>query len=249
VNKSLSNDIGKPLLRLIGIGAVAPIVVYGFYIYNFGPGQWFKPSPDPADWGVFGDFVGGLLNPLFSFLAFMGVIFTVALQARQLDIVREQANFEEIQRVLATLSSRIDSFLASKPIILTDLYGAEPQKTMLELLGALGTRCLNKKYNVVSGTEESVLEEKNFQIFQQKISGELSLIGLELEALAWTLIRYSEAGGSELVIDFYKYRHQAVLIWLDVLGLLESHSRIQTFFKPKEGHVYMTPDSFNGADA
>lgn len=241
MKKNLSNDIGKPLLRLINIGAVAIIVVYGVYIYNFGPGQWFKPSPDPADWGVFGDFVGGLLNPLFSFLAFIGVIFTVALQARQLDIVREQANFEEIQRVLAALSSRIDSLLASKPTTLIEMYGAEPQRTMLELVAGMGTRCLNKKYGIHTGSEESALEDENFKQLQQKISGELTLIGLELEALAWTLIRYSDAGGSELVIDFYKYRHEAVLIWMDVMGLLESHGQIQAFFKPKEGHVYMAP--------
>jgi uncharacterized membrane protein len=108
---SLAKDLGRRLIWLLWIGAAAGVVVQGLYIYNFGPGQWFKLSPNPDHWGVFGDYVGGLLNPIFSFLAFVGVLLTVVLQARQLDAAREQSNHEELQRLLATVAETIDAKL------------------------------------------------------------------------------------------------------------------------------------------
>ena len=241
MNKVLTSDIGKGLIKLMWIGALATWVVYGFYIYNFGPGQWFKPSPNPADWGVFGDYVGGLLNPLFSFLAFIGVIITVVLQAKQLDVVREQANFEEIQRVLSTLSSRIDGLLASAPSAPAEAYHGliTPPKSVFELVSALGTWHLNKQPLGKTDWERWALTDDHLRRLKQTINGELTTICLEFEALAWTLNRYSSAGGSEMVIEFYQYRHRAVLTWLDAIGLLESHGQVQAFFKPKENYKYM----------
>lgn len=241
MNKVLTNDIGKGLIKLMWIGTLPALVVYGFYIYNFGPGQWLKLSHDPADWGVFGDYVGGLLNPLFSFLAFIGVIITVVLQAKQLDVVREQANFEEIQRVLSTLSSRIDGLLASTPSAPVEAYNGlvAPPRSVFELVSALGTWHLNQQPPGETDWERWGLTEDHLRRLRQTISGELTTICLEFEALAWTLNRYAAAGGSQMVIDFYQYRHRAVLTWLDAIGLLESHGQVQAFFKPKENRKYM----------
>lgn len=65
------------ILWIIGFGGliafiaiVAPIV---FYIINFHENE---PSKNPADWGVFGDYLGGTLNPIISFLT---LIITVVI--------------------------------------------------------------------------------------------------------------------------------------------------------------------------
>lgn len=224
------------------LGALATWVVYGIYIYNFAPGQWFKPSQNPADWGVFGDYVGGLLNPLFSFLAFIGVIITVVLQAKQLEVVREQSNLEEIQRVMSTLSSRIDGLLSSAPSAPAEQYRnmAAPPKSVYELISALGTWRLNIHSPDTTDWERWALTEDHLRKLQQTISGELTTICLEFEALAWTLNQYATEGGSEMVMKFYRYRHSSILVWLDAMSLIDEHGQIQKFFKTKESHQYMT---------
>jgi hypothetical protein len=242
MNNALTKNIGKGFIRLMWLGALATWVVYGIYIYNFAPGQWFKPSPNPADWGVFGDYVGGLLNPLFSFLAFIGVIITVLLQAKQLEVIREQANFEEIQRVMSTLSARIDGLLSSSPTAPKEQYRnmASPPKSVYELISALGTWRLNAQASDGTDWERWALTEDHLVKLQQTIHGELTAICLEFEALAWTLNQYSAAGGSEMVMKFYRYRHRAVLAWLDSMSLIDEHGQIQVFFKPKESYQYMS---------
>ena len=41
-------------------------------------------------WGQFGDFVGGTLNPILSFLSLIALVFTVLVQVRQLDNSRDE---------------------------------------------------------------------------------------------------------------------------------------------------------------
>jgi hypothetical protein len=242
----ISKPIAKGLLRLMWLGALTAWIVYGVYIYNFAPGSWFKLSSDPNDWGVFGDYVGGVLNPFFSFLAFIGVIITVVLQARQLDIARQQANFEEIQRVLLSLSARIDSLLSAPPAVsdrgFLDL-SPRPQ-TVFELVSALGTMHLSRPPKEDADWLRFHALEKRLQQVEQSIGGQLNVLCLELESLAWTLGRYAKDGGSETVIEFYKYRYRAILVWLDEMGRLTSHGQIQSVFAPKESRKYMVNEEF-----
>jgi Putative phage abortive infection protein len=62
-------------------GIVAAIVIAAFVIWFAGP-----LSRDPATWGQFGDYVGGLLNSTFSFLALLALLATLGLQVRELKI-------------------------------------------------------------------------------------------------------------------------------------------------------------------
>ncbi len=223
------------------IGVLAAWTVYGVYIYNFAPGNWFSLSSKPDDWGVFGDYVGGVLNPFFSFLAFIGVIITVILQSRQLDIARQQASFEEIQRVLSTLSSRIDSLLSTAPASTTraiqDL--SSPPQSVFELVSALGTMHLNRPPKEDLDWLRLHVIETRLQELEKAVNSQLIVLCIELEALAWTLGRYAKDGGSLTVIEFYKYRYRAVSVWLDAIGRLETHGQVQSVFEPKAYREYM----------
>lgn len=79
----------KRLTTLAYVGFVAAALVIGFFGFKFhGP-----LSDNPGSWGQFGDYVGGVLNPTFSFLALLALLATLGLQIRELRIsARELKN-------------------------------------------------------------------------------------------------------------------------------------------------------------
>ena len=74
------------LAKMLGAAILLLVIVFTvFFIAFVGRGVSTQET-----WGQFGDFIGGTLNPLFSFLSLIALVLTVALQARQLDLAHEQ---------------------------------------------------------------------------------------------------------------------------------------------------------------
>jgi hypothetical protein len=79
----------RRLNQLAYAGATVAFIVLSVYLLWF----WRAPSDDPQHWGQFGDYVGGLLNPTFAFLALLALLATLSLQMRELrHSVQELAN-------------------------------------------------------------------------------------------------------------------------------------------------------------
>jgi hypothetical protein len=76
------------------------------YIAKFGA-VW---SSSHEVWGQFGDFFGGLLNPLYAMLAFFAVLYNVRLQAEQLAIAKEEfhESARSTQAQIEALKARSD---------------------------------------------------------------------------------------------------------------------------------------------
>ncbi|GGB77634.1 hypothetical protein GCM10011607_42230 [Shewanella inventionis] len=68
-------------------------------------------SDKPENWGVFGDFIGGILNPFLSFSAFIGVLLTVLLQRNQLQQSQSQLAMtrEELELTRVELKRSADA--------------------------------------------------------------------------------------------------------------------------------------------
>lgn len=65
--------------------AFAVVIIFGvflFYAFNFSGGL----SDNNGKWGTFGDFFGGTLNPILSFMSLTALLLTVVLQSRQAEI-------------------------------------------------------------------------------------------------------------------------------------------------------------------
>lgn len=73
------------------IAAMPWIAVAGFlglsllYLWRFSDNGW---SIDPATWGQFGDYVGGLLNPLVATLALVAIVISIRIQKTELKETR-----------------------------------------------------------------------------------------------------------------------------------------------------------------
>lgn len=81
-------------------GAALLVALLLAYVLTFG----INLSQKQETWGQFGDFLGGVLNPIFSFMALIGLLITIALQVRQLRI-----SAHELRSAEAALSSQSDA--------------------------------------------------------------------------------------------------------------------------------------------
>ena len=76
------------LLWILGVAAVAAfLIVLGLYIAYF---KNLSVTNDSATWGTFGDYLGGMLNPIISFLALIGLLYTIHQQAQEMQATREE---------------------------------------------------------------------------------------------------------------------------------------------------------------
>lgn len=223
---------------LLFLGLVLALVAIGAYFGVFGPLSNYSLAKTDTAWSNFGSYMGGVLGPLFAFLAFNGVLLTVWLQAQQLETIRTQAEHEEIQRVVSNISSNIDTLLAQSPNQHVDHPRLRDAPiTIFTIISAAGTAALSSTTDyIVQASRETLLT-----MSKSAIATEVTAIGLELEQLVWCLQQYQEKNGSPTVIEFYKRRYNATVCWLDALGNLDSYHRVQGYFQPKAFRQFLVP--------
>jgi hypothetical protein len=99
------------IITMVCLSSLVPIS----YILNFGH---LKISDKPEVWAAFGDFIGGMLNPLLSFAAFVSVLITVFMQQaqlkqndKQLEMTRAELTLstEELKRSADAQNAQIDT--------------------------------------------------------------------------------------------------------------------------------------------
>lgn len=103
-NETISPDkTGWAIPILIGIGSI----IVGCYFFNFNSHilqneSWWKVfqnlSADTGNWGTFGDYVGGILNPVIAAFAFYLIAETYKLQTKAYDL--QKTELEETRKLL-----------------------------------------------------------------------------------------------------------------------------------------------------
>jgi uncharacterized membrane protein len=68
--------------------AFSTLFIYKFYV-TF-DGVIFPSTKARADWGTFGDYFGGVLNPIFGFASFLALLVTIIYQAKELKLSRTE---------------------------------------------------------------------------------------------------------------------------------------------------------------
>ncbi|WP_236209232.1 hypothetical protein [Pseudomonas tohonis] len=99
---------------LVVISALlAIVVVIASYVWNFYFTLKYGVSSDPAIWGQLGDYLGGTLNPLLSFISIVLLIRSLRLQnqanAGLIDEIENTRKTEKIRSFEAQLFNMIDS--------------------------------------------------------------------------------------------------------------------------------------------
>ena len=122
MSDSNSSNIKTGWVLAILIGIV--LVVVGFYFFNFNfhllknenwPDIFKNLSKNTGSWGTFGDYVGGILNPVIAAFAFYLIAETYKLQKRELEstssLLEVSTDAQNKQIKLAALTALLNSNL------------------------------------------------------------------------------------------------------------------------------------------
>lgn len=84
------------------IGLFAVVLTIGFIAAAFIPDAF-------ASFGEFGDFVGGLANPLLAFMGYLALLYTIKVQTDELALSREELTLtrEELERSASALEEQV----------------------------------------------------------------------------------------------------------------------------------------------
>lgn len=235
-----STQIRSIYIALIVLGAIPALIVVLLYAWHFAPLSGFALSNEHGAWADFGSYVGGLLGVWFAFLAFGGVLLAVWLQTQHLKHARDQAHLDELQRVISSVASNIDSVLNAAVTTISKLkdYMGE-NLTVFNVISGGGTAALATPDN--HGSEAS--RQQLLAISKDAISLQVGVLGTELDQLVWCLQQYETESGSPVVAQFYMRRYRAIVCWLDAMGFFSDLERIRQYFQPSEMREALKPSN------
>jgi hypothetical protein len=132
------DNLGKSVKqsrRLVLITLVLLPLIYFFWFYVI---LDYKLSTETTHWGEFGDFLGGILNPLIAIFAVYWLSQSIMIQKQELSETRDALNKSQKaqtkQAELALLAARIDSLNMKLNIINSQLSSKLSYRNIL--LGA-----------------------------------------------------------------------------------------------------------------
>lgn len=173
-NETSSVDLRWVLVILIGIG----LVIVGFYFFNFNSlilknEGWWKIfqnlSADTGNWGTFGDYVGGILNPVIAGFAFYLIAKTYELQKRELklstDALNDQVKLAALTALLNSNLTRI-SLLESEKVPWLELHERGLSQDFSPELDAQIDRTINRiEVEIEALKNKSTTFEEQIKVF------------------------------------------------------------------------------------
>ncbi|AOS74421.1 hypothetical protein BH711_10870 [Pseudomonas fluorescens] len=141
----MGNGLNGAVRKFFVVNTLSICVAIAVIIIVFTLGNYFSSFPtvkstDQAIWGQFGDYFGGVLNPILSFMAFVGLLFNLRSQqeeSKKTAMRHEKETFDN--RIFQLLALSHSSVLAVKFVI-----GRDP-KTRTEYDGHRGVQYSLKK--------------------------------------------------------------------------------------------------------
>jgi uncharacterized membrane protein len=109
-------------LILLGLSIFILIsVLSAIYFYN-STFNWLSPAPNRGEWGAMGDYFGGLINPILSFVTIVLLLLSIKIQVRELkattqelretkEVHQESVMAQDRNLMFAPLTKRIDQVI------------------------------------------------------------------------------------------------------------------------------------------
>lgn len=198
----------KFMLAVVGLAVVLVIAVVTVYISTFGTTRSFEHSV----WGSFGDYFGGILNPVFALCAFLGVLWSLDMQVKQLKQLSVDKQGEEILVVVKDIDARIGELLE------TLVGGVGSEKLFIHHMvsesergaGVLGSSDAYTQFIFIAREPGSMLEASTRELRNQVIT------------MHSFLVRYpqSQNGHYAPIVEYYIHKTRRVVPMLNEVGAL-----------------------------
>lgn len=115
LNRSILTTLGRTVntdrQAAFIAGALLLLMLLILLLYNSQFG--FTPSDSKADWGTFGDYFGGILNPVIGMLGFIGILRSLRMQQLQLNTMKRDKAADEVLEAVKDMDKRLNESLAS----------------------------------------------------------------------------------------------------------------------------------------
>lgn len=119
------------IIVLMTVGVILLLLYFVWFFIYLG-----KPlSPTPEDWGTFGDYIGGILNPLVASFALYWLVTSVRLQKQELNDTRielaKASAAQEAQVRMQLLSAQISGWSVRLNNIMRDIQSVREELSFL----------------------------------------------------------------------------------------------------------------------
>ena len=187
--KSIENNSKVKVVIAITLFIVFGATLLAFYTYN-STFSWFKPPANRGEWGAMGDFFGGILNPLLTFFAMIFLIYSLALQQRELANSAKSAS--------ETAKNNLEQEKIAKESLKLQVDESKQQRVLTEKLIAANEKQASATKKQIQLMQQSAHEEHIFKRIEQsekvlerclgsKITDDKCLIGFSKAELFYNL--------------------------------------------------------------
>lgn len=201
------------LALVIFLGLLPVVGTAVIYYRHFYCKLGYPLSDDSATWGTFGDFIGGITNPIYAYLAFAGVIYALILQREQTEMMREHRKLEDLGTMMESVSSTLHASLFEKMVTVKGR-----QCSVNDALLAISDVSLRAEIDP-DGPDAMLYEDERSSVVVP-ISYQLVYVQEQLELLAHCLKMYVDNGGPTDIVDLYRARYKRVAFMMDQIRYL-----------------------------
>lgn len=113
-NRIMNSHYETRLRALLVLGIFALGAAFWRYAEHFG--YSIDKDGSKADWGTFGDFIGGTTNPILSFLALIGIIWSIAQ-------TQKQNKTDNLFKIIELIHSEATKLMETKTIVREGEFG------------------------------------------------------------------------------------------------------------------------------
>ncbi|MGH1428981.1 MAG: hypothetical protein ACRBEE_13640 [Arenicella sp.] len=179
------------------IGFISLLIVSGTYFFHF---QKYGISSKPEHWGVFGDYLGGVLGAIFGFLTLLAVLYALYIQTDRLDksIKISEKNLETTKEELKKSNDlqqsqyevlRIQNFESSFFKLLEFLYNSRQKINYSGKGDKKPFEVFQDCYHYLEIGLRNSQTDKNVELYIDKYFSEMDLIAAHLRTFE-VLISY-----------------------------------------------------------
>lgn len=218
----LENNFKQLSNRIFLVIVVSGILLISFYIFTF----WGTAYSDKEYFAQFGDFLGGVLNPILSFLTIVLLVFSLKYQLIELRMTREELANQSKEQAKNNQTQLELAKLNEHALILPSLKSAlEEKKKHFDDLMSLGvsyrfdaykaeqtTPNLSIEYSRGGSTtfslilQEAYVENKTEIEIQSELATRIKATAEKLYYIIYLFDEYLLYGGSKFIVSDFALR-------------------------------------------